>query len=204
VSHRHPGKLLQTGGYPSPELSHRAELVTRSLEAGARDEIDRLFREIDSPPPVTRWDPPDDAFEDGPLRFLLGLWRRRSAGGRLPLSRDIDAVELWPALGYVMLLEPIDDGADFRYRVYGTIIAEHSGIEMTGKQVWDVPAPLVAVYFLATYRAVYRARRPLYAHHTTHHDIQIADWSRIILPFADDHGRVDRLLVGNLPSLRSL
>src|SRR5690606_31340466 len=117
-------------------------------------------------------------------RFLNRFWHEHRAAPDLPPSAAIDPFELGPALGILMLLEPVDGGNDFLYRLYGTVIAEYSGIEMTGKRVWDVPAPLVAAYFLATYRAVFDQRRPLFAHHTTHHDIQIARWDRLILPFA--------------------
>lgn len=190
------------GAYPSDELLRKTELVTDGLTGGRAGALARLFAEIESLPPTIRWEPREDELEDGPLRFLLRLWHAKAVAGGLPPSRSIDAMELRPALGYVMLLEPIDGGADFRYRVYGSIIAEHAGLEMTGKRVWDIPAPLVAVYFLATYRAVLRTRRPMFAHHATHHDIQVAEWSRLILPFVDAAGTVDRLLVGNVPGMR--
>lgn len=196
-------KSLTDTTTPSVELTRRVALVTGDLIAGRTGEIDRLFADIDSPPPTTSWDPPEAALGNELLGFLLRTWQAAAPTGALPSSRTIDAFGLRPALGYVMLLEPIDAGADFRYRIYGSKIAEHAGLEMTGKCIWDIPSPLVAAYFLATYRAVYLHRRPLLARHTTHHDIQIAEWTRIILPFAADDGSVDRLLVGNIPGVRT-
>jgi hypothetical protein len=184
-------------------LLRLAEELTRAVIEGRSGPVDALFREIDSPAPVLRWAPDDAVLESPPLRFLNRFWRDRRGTSGLPPSATIDPLELGPALGYLMLLEPVDGGIDFLYRLYGSIIAEHAGIEMTGKRVWDVPAPLVAAYFVATYRAVLAERRPLFAHHATHHDIQIAQWDRLILPFAGADGRVDRLLVGNMPSLRA-
>jgi len=195
--------LLAATTVPSADLSRRVALVTDELLGGPSREIAGLFADIDSPPPITRWDPPEATLGNDVLVFLLQLWHAGAAVGGLPRSRSIDPFELRPALGYVMLLEPIDGGADFRYRVYGSKIAEHSGIEMTGKRVWDIPSPLVAAYFLATYRAVYLKGRPMLARHTTHYDIQIAEWTRIILPFAGPDGAVDRLLVGNVPGVRT-
>ncbi|MEQ9133568.1 MAG: PAS domain-containing protein [Thalassobaculum sp.] len=189
---------------PSEALLRDVERLTDELVGGPPGAIAALFATIDSPTPTTRWEPSESELEDGPLRFLLRLWLDRAETDRLPASRTIDALELRPALGYLMLLEPIDGGADFRYRVYGTAIAEYAGLEMTGRTVWDLPSPRVAAFFLATYQAVCRKRRPLFSHHTTHHAIQSADWNRVILPFAGDDGTVDRLLVGNVPSLRDL
>lgn len=184
------------------QLMRLADDLTHAVIEGRSAPIDALFREIDSPVPVLRWAPDDAFLGSPPLRFLNRFWREQGGPARLPPSTAIDPLALGPALGYLMLLEPIDGGADFLYRLYGTIVAEYAGIEMTGKRVWDVPAPLVAAYFVATYRAVLAERRPLFAHHATHHDIQIAQWDRLILPFAGADGGVDRLLVGNVPSLR--
>lgn len=185
-----------------PDLEALTGELTRAVIEERGDPVDALFRDIDSPPPALRWVPEDDFLKPPALRFLNRFWRERRGTAELPPSSGIDAMALRPALGYLMLLEPVDGGTDFRYRLYGSIVAEHAGIEMTGKRVSDVPAPLVAVYFLATYRAVLAERRPLFAHHATHHDIQIAQWDRLILPFADAEGGIDRLLVGNVPSLR--
>lgn len=187
----------------SPEqLQQLADDLTQAVIAGRSGPIDTLFREIDSPPPVLRWAPDDASLAHRPLRFLNRYWRDQRGDCCPPPSRIIDPLDLGPALGYLMLLEPLHGGTDFLYRLYGTVVAEYAGIEMTGKRVWEVPAPLVAAYFVATYRAVLAERRPLFAHHATHHDIQIAQWDRLILPFTGDDGRVDRLLVGNVPSLR--
>lgn len=195
-----PGAFRAEGN--PPDLEALTEELARAVVEKRSEPVDRLFRDIDSPPPTLRWVPPDDFLEPEALRFLNRFWRERRGTAALPPSAAIDPLELRPALGHLMLLEPVDAGADFVYRLYGSIVAEHAGIEMTGKRVTDVPAPLVAVYFLATYRAVMAERRPLFAHHATHHDIQIAQWDRLILPFADPAGGIDRLLVGNVPSLR--
>ncbi len=194
---------MATGDHPTADFPQLVDTATRELIAGRADTIARLFTAIESPLPTTHWDPTADSLDSDRLRFLLEIWQEAASQGRLPSSRSIDPMRLAPVLGYVMLLEPIDGGTDFRYRVYGSIIAEHSGIEMTGKRVRDLPSAPVAVYLLATYRAVCQTRRPMFAHHTTHYDIQIAEWSRLILPFAADDGTVDRLLVGNVPSMRT-
>ena len=186
-------------GYLSAAYRAAAELVEGRFEV-----IYGLFEAIDSPRPVLKWQPDDADLESRHLRFLHDYWRRRIRPEGLPLSSGIDAFDLKPALGYVMLLEPTGADGDFRYRVYGSIIAEKGGLELTGKRVSQVPSPMVAAYFLATYRAVVVRRCPLLARHTTHHNIQITQWDRLILPFVDSNGQIYRLLVGNIPGARTL
>lgn len=183
------------------ELRDAASRAATELVAGRSESIDTLFAEMRSPAPVLRWQPQEAELAPPQLRTLHRYWNDCRGADELPPSSRIDPLQVTSALGYVMLLEPVDGATDFRYRVYGSRIVEYSRVEMTGRCVWDIPAPLVAAYFVATYRAVVTRRQPLFAHHRTHHAIQIAQWDRLILPFVGDDGAVDRLLVGNVPSL---
>lgn len=187
---------------PDEALDRLVDEATGAIMAGRGDVLGRLFDRVFDPQPTLVWDPGGEILRDRPRHaFLQRYWHERRGGRELPLSTTIDPIDLAPVLGYVMLMQPLDGGQDFRYRLYGTVIAQYSGLELTGRRVSDVPLPLVGLYFLATYRAAYLARRPLFAHHRTHHDIQVAEWTRLILPFADASGAVDRLLVANVPSL---
>lgn len=188
------------------ELDRLVDEVTDSIIDTRKGDLTALFQRVRSPTmPVVTWEPDDLALADhSRLAHLHRHWQQQRRGGDLPLSSAIDPLELGPALGYVMLMEPVGGGDDFLYRLYGTAIADRSGLEMTGKRVREVPVPLVAVYFLASYRAVLMTRRPLYTRHSTHHAIGFDDWNRLILPFVDVDGRVDRLLVGNVPTRRQM
>lgn len=189
-------------GSSDGDLRADAVRAADELMAGRSATIDTMFAAMDSVPPRLAWMPGEADLIRSPLLFLSRYWHARVDGGKLPLSAEIDAVDLVPALGYVMLLEPVDDATDFRYRVYGSRIVEYSKVEMTGKRVWDIPAPLVAAYFVATYRSVVFQRQALFAAHKARLDGYFADWERLILPFVDASGEVDRLLVGNVPILR--
>lgn len=163
------------------------------------DLIDRLFAEMQSPVPQLQWMPDDGILDHPQLRFLNDYWHGRMRNGALPLSSGIDVLDLGPAIGNLMLLEPVDGATDFVYRVYGTGIVEHTRVEMTGKRVWEIPAPLVATYFIAAYCAVVARRMALLICRRTEHGLPVARWDRLILPFADAAGTVDRLLVGSVP-----
>jgi hypothetical protein len=178
-----------------------AQMAALELVAGGQGEIDRLFREMDIRRPHIVWAPKAEDLPAGPQRFLLDFWCARQREGAPPRSATIDALDLKPALGNLMLLEPVDQASDFRYRVYGSNIVEYSRVEMTGRTVWDIPAPWAAAYFVATYRAACERIEPLYARHFARLDGQATAWDRLILPFVDADGWVDRLLVGNIPDL---
>lgn len=195
-----PGAFL--GEAPARDMRLEAERVATGLVEGDRRELDRLFDTMDSNAPELVWSPDQAELSCDILGFLQRYWIERKRGDDLPLSSGIDAMDLVPALGYVMLMEPMDGGSDFLYRVYGSRIVDYSKTEMTGKRVWDVPSPLVAAYFMATYKAVCIRREPLYTFHRSRLAQFHAQWERLILPFANADGQIDRLLVGNVPRLQ--
>lgn len=195
-----PGAFLDR--VASRDVSLDAERVAQGLVSDNRQDLDRLFDSLESNAPELVWSPDSADLACDILAFLRRYWLDRREGGGLPLSRAIDALELVPALGYVMLMEPVDGGTDFLYRVYGSRIVDYSKTEMTGKRVSDVPSPSVSAYFIATYRAVCIRREPLYTYHRSRLAQFYTQWERLILPFVNADGQIDRLLVGNVPSLQ--
>jgi len=134
-----------------------------------------------------------------PLRFLAQFWSALTRDGELPHHDKIDPLALQPALGYLMLLDVIEGGMDFRYRLYGSTIANISGFDLTGRLMSEHPASTYVVEFnLAVTRAALRRRTPLY---TTRNPLGAQDtktWPRLALPFSDRDGAVARFLVGTV------
>lgn len=134
----------------------------------------------------------------------LAAWYRglpRAVAG-LPHQREIDPTALRPFLGHLMLLDTIEGGYDFRYRLYGSAIASRAGFDWTGKTVRDLVEhrPQAALAFHAFYRAVLERPQPLFTDHQPHPAVRVGHWQRLILPFsAAPDGSVTRLLVGNFP-----
>ncbi|HVJ41102.1 MAG TPA: PAS domain-containing protein [Dongiaceae bacterium] len=65
--------------------------------------------------------------------FAPALRYWKSLGGnRLPSRRDIDPVDIPELLQNVMLLDVLDGGADFRYRLAGTAIERNFGAPIKG------------------------------------------------------------------------
>ena len=171
----------------------------RRLRAAPHDEAARAMFDPDA---VLAWDPDEDDLPLPALRVLLAWWRARRPreGGLPPVAARIDPLELRPALGHLMTMDVLPAAADFRYRLFGTVVAERSGFDLTGKLVSEVPGPRDAViWFLATYGAAALERAPLYTEHTPWSEMSVTRWFRLILPLAGSDGAVERFVVANVP-----
>lgn len=150
--------------------------------------------------PVATWNPPPDGLPTSQLPFVLKYWHSlRDAAGHVAPEK-IDPFALKPALGYILLLDVLNDGDDYRYRLYGSEIARVSGFDMTGKRTSEmVTGPLASTFYIATYRAMLKRREPLFTWHEMPMQITINNWDRIVLPLTDADGRVSRIITCNMP-----
>ncbi|MBP6818095.1 MAG: PAS domain-containing protein [Ferrovibrio sp.] len=80
------------------------------------------------------------ALDDAPrLRALRDYWRARCpADGGIPRRQDIDPTQLKEHLGSLFIAEPIEGGADFRYRLIGADLTAIHGHEFTGSKVSEL------------------------------------------------------------------
>lgn len=183
--------------------------VDRALVAGLADEIahapdhPRLtayFAENEAPKPRIVWDPLEHELNAEPLRFLARYWRAKRVGDGLPGIDIVDPLALKPALGYIMLLDVLDDGWDYRYRIYGSNIVQRFGRDLTGKRTSDISkTAFTGIFYLAGYRAVLERRLPLFTVSASPKYVAAVDWWRLALPLAAPDGTIARLLVGNMP-----
>lgn len=180
------------------------DALTASVLSGDPLPLENLARSIGADRPRVLFDPPETAIASDRLRSLYRHWTGMPRGPRLPLTRAIDGAALGPALGIVMLLEPLANPFEFRYRLYGSEIAAVSSLEMSGRTTAAIPSPEMRAFFQATYAAAMRSGRPLLSFHQPPPEIGIISWCRLILPCEDGSAGVDRLLVGNEPAMPSL
>lgn len=128
---------------------------------------------------------------------LLEFYRWLPAGAGPPQRSLADAVSLKPWLGNLMILEPIDGGEDFRYRLYGTAIAEVAGFDMTGRRVSDF-ASRTGAFFMGIYQRAMADDSVWLTHNLGEHARRFVVWERLVLPFATAPG--DRhIVVSNIP-----
>ena len=133
------------------------------------------------------------------LQILHDYWTALPKTDGVADVMKVDPAAIMPALGYVALLDVIDDGRDYYYSLYGSKIANVSGFDMTHKHLGEIPTTAdVRLFFRAGYLAVVRHHVPLYAVHLAPEHITIGWWHRLILPIGEA-GEVKRLLVGIIP-----
>lgn len=164
-----------------------------------------LFEDRGIPLPTICWAPKVAELAARQLAFLLDYWDRLRGDGTMAPARAIQPLEMRPALGYVCLLDVLDDGLDYHYRVYGSDIAHCVGADLTGTRLSDYArSRWMLVYHAAAYRAAARRQQPLLTSYVPTADIATSRWDRLILPLAGDDGRAVRLLVGKVPQGRRM
>jgi hypothetical protein len=175
------------------------ERLTVNALAENWTELHRLFAAEGILPPVVLWNPTRDQLVLPQHRFLLDYWRGLIREGRLPTRQELDPVAMAPALGFVMILETIEDGWNFRYRLYGSRIAEHTKRDYTGLTTADLAGPpCITAFYTSIYRALARRPVPLFTENTPAPFVHVTHWRRLILPLGDGGGAVTGYLVGNV------
>ena len=163
-------------------------------------EIREVFQADGARGPSIKWRPTVDDLRPKPMKFALDHWDRAVATLGVPTTRLVDPVQLAPALGYLLLVDAVDGGRDFAYRLFGTVIGAVSGFDMTRKKLSDHPASAyIREFSLALYRAAILRREPVWSHYGPAMAVSTSAWDRIVLPLVDDGGRVCRFLVATVP-----
>lgn len=75
------------------------------------------------------------------IAFFRAYWKEKRAGRTMPSRADIRPAELKDNLGWLVLLDVLEGGADFRYRLLGTLVTQYFLREATGKTVTEAFAP---------------------------------------------------------------
>jgi hypothetical protein len=130
-----------------------------------------------------------------PLAALHRLWESKRAAGAMPSRRDFRVEELGPWLGHLMLVDAIDAGQDFAYRVFGTWIAEFLGHDLTGKRLSTV-TPQRQRPVSDEYNTVIAARRLRYVVGSPFLSRRFSVAARAIFPLSHTGCSVDQLLIG--------
>ncbi|MEO3427821.1 PAS domain-containing protein [Pelagibius sp. CAU 1746] len=131
------------------------------------------------------------------LRDLYLYWIGKKDGRAWPAGGDIDTAELGPLLPYVMLVDVLQDGRRFRFRLVGADVA--IGVDPTGKlQHEELPEGIYRDHITALFRRGAAGPGALYSR-SAYGYTEIEGprgISRLFMPLASDGRTVDMMLVG--------
>lgn len=134
------------------------------------------------------------------LSALQALWEAKRGAREFPSRADFDVLELTAWMGNLTILEVVDGGADFRFRLHGTNIVNLYGHEMTGKLASTLPLPVAKVIFEEFGTLVHR-RAPMLiqrGHVSPHRDFTKV--IKLLLPlYVDDETSVQQLFSCSYP-----
>ncbi|MDJ1016929.1 MAG: hypothetical protein QNJ35_10490 [Paracoccaceae bacterium] len=174
-----------------------ADLIAESLSAEKPDTVRSLFNAEGAREPEIHWSPRDPELRNPLLRQFAEVCHRYEKNGKIAA----DAIRLEDFGGlteWLMLLEPVEEGADFQYLSYGSSIAESYGTDMTGRRTSEFGGH-ISMFFLGLYRAVLKRDEAVYSEHEPPARVFVRAWHRLIIPLHDDAGAVVRLIVLNVP-----
>jgi hypothetical protein len=166
------------------------------------DAVAQLFVDANATLYKFLWGPPADAVGVSELQFLLNYWTGLGGPQALPRLEQITPFDMRPALGYVVLIDALDQAWDGRYRLYGSRVAERTGVDMTGRRISELgtgTAGYLTLFARALYRAVHVARRPALISYRPPVDQSATAWRWLVMPLTDAEGAVVRFLTGEFP-----
>lgn len=131
------------------------------------------------------------------VRALVDYWQDKHQDGKLPNRDDLDPVEIPRLLPHVMLKEVRRDPWDFRYRVVGTVVREHSRSDWTGKWMSEIDgqgegSKVFSVVKWVSEESKAAIFRPPYV--GPHKEFKYCEAA--VLPWTNSTGVIDRIMVG--------
>lgn len=138
------------------------------------------------------------AFESRDLAALTDYWRSKRRGDAFPARADIVPGEIRSLLPAVMIVEVVEGGRDFRYRLVGTALARTVRTDPTGLLMSETTAfPEIVARYRWAFREVLRARAPLrtVSDAAVVPELDFLRGENAVLPLATA-GVIDKILVG--------
>lgn len=175
-------------------MTARLEALRNALDQ-VRDTMGRV-RSLHKTAPRSPAPPRYDFRTDGILREMLAYWERQRGSRAMPRRRDIDPTELpRRALPHLQLIDVIDDGGRFCYRLVGTAIVDVFGAEFTGKHVDELDAGDRVELAHGFYRTVCATRKPVFvrSRYATAKAVDVIA-NRLLMPLSKEGEQVNIIL----------
>jgi hypothetical protein len=131
------------------------------------------------------------------VRAIVDYWQGKREGDKLPHRDRLDPVEIPRLLPHIMLKEVRRDPWDFRYRVVGTVVREHSRSNWTGRLMSEIDgqgegSKVFSVVKWVTEEGKAAIFRPPYV--GPHKEFKYCEAA--VLPWTNSAGVIDRIMVG--------
>jgi hypothetical protein len=139
---------------------------------------------------------------DRRIAHLLRTWRlRRPAADRLPSRASIDPLDLGAdLLPYIALVDVTHGGTRFRFRLVGSGLIAHAGLDLSGSYIDDLnPNRDYVEYINDLYRLARDNCLPVYSE-TRYRAAsgRIGLTRRLLCPLADDGATIDRFVAAQV------
>lgn len=174
------------------------DLIAASLAPGQPDIVRKLFNSAGARAPEIIWAPSDKELHNPLLENFATICRGyANEDGTVP-AESIRLEDFGGLTEWLLLLDVIDSGRDFRYTFYGQSVAEHFGTDMTGRLSSEFSG-YIGTFFTGLYRAALQRGEIVYSEHEPPTHIFVRVWQRLIVPLCDENGVPTRILVLNVP-----
>jgi hypothetical protein len=145
---------------------------------------------------------PKDIPADIRLKRLLEYWEDKRGANDMPTRADIDPMTIGKdLLPWIALIEVIDGGARFRFRLCGTGLAGIAGLDLTGRYIDELnPNQAYADYIIGLYRLGVARRRPVYSQtaYVATSTSPRRRTERLLCPLRDATGAVAMFIAGQI------
>lgn len=137
------------------------------------------------------------AFEE--QRELLHYWERVRGRHDMPAREDVDPADIPRILPHIGLIDIVEPGPRFRYRLVGAALSACFSERLEGRFVEDCKAPDYAAYLCTVYQLPYSLRRPVLVQERTAFITGCERaYSRLLLPLGRDHRTPDMILYSTM------
>jgi hypothetical protein len=134
------------------------------------------------------------------LSPALAYWVDKCGTHTMPLKRDIDPTEISPKLlPHLQIMDVLDGGTRFRYRLVGTALVQTYGKDYTGAFADELVSGDRLRFIHDVYQSVCKTKKPIFSHnrYQTVRDTDLVA-NRIYMPLADNNATEVRYILGAL------
>jgi len=127
---------------------------------------------------------------------LYSWWSKLSGGRRPPRWSDVDVPDLRRWMGWLLIYDILDGGADSRYRLVGSAFAAAAGYDLTGSRLSERCYTLTPEVSLGILRRVVAHRDAAFqADRIVMLGGCAACEDRLWLPYSEDGDTIDRVML---------